>query len=343
MKILIDMKHPAHVHFFRNFISIMKSEGHEVKVTARDKDITLYLLEKYNIPYTKISSIGTKKSELIIELIKRNYRFYKIAQEYRPDIILDLMGITAAPVGFMLRIPSLVFYDTENARLTNMISYTLCTRFITPICYRKKLGKKNIRYNGVHELTYLHPNYFTPDKTVLDEVGIEKGETFTVLRFVSWGASHDIGHRGISDDMKQKIVSEFEKFGKVLITSEKRLPHSLEEYRITLPPEKIHSLIYYATLLYGESATMASEAAVLGTYAIYLDDEGRGYTDYEEKKYGLVYNFKESEQERSVKKGIEILKNKHAKKEAVEKREKLLTDMIDVTLLIKKMANKYRK
>ena len=61
-----------------------------------------------------------------------------------------------------------------------------------------------------------------------------------------------------------------------------------------MPPEEMHTLLYYATLLYGESATMASEAAVLGTYAVYLDDVGRGYTDEEESKYGLVFNFTES-------------------------------------------------
>ena len=61
MRILIDIKHPAHVHFFRNFIKIMKSKGHEIKVTAREKEMTIYLLKKYKIPFVKISSIGKNK------------------------------------------------------------------------------------------------------------------------------------------------------------------------------------------------------------------------------------------------------------------------------------------
>jgi len=80
----------------------------------------------------------------------------------------------------------------------------------------------------------------------------------------------------------------------VFITSEKQLPEELEKFRLKLPPEDIHHLIYYATLLYGESSTMSSEAAVLGTYSIYIDDEGRGYTDEEELKYGLVFNSKQA-------------------------------------------------
>ena len=77
---------------------------------------------------------------------------------------------------------------------------------------------------------------------------------------------------------------------------------------------------------------MASEAAILGTPAIYLDNTGRFYTDELEKKYGMVYNFTESpiDQNRSINKGIEILK-KDYKNERERKRAKILNDKIDVT------------
>jgi hypothetical protein len=39
MKVLIDIGHPAHVHFFRNAIRELESKGHAVKVTARDKEV----------------------------------------------------------------------------------------------------------------------------------------------------------------------------------------------------------------------------------------------------------------------------------------------------------------
>ena len=64
------------------------------------------------------------------------------------------------------------------------------------------------------------------------------------------------------------------------------------KFQIPCPPEKIHHALYYADLFYGESPTMASEAACLGTPARYIDHKGRGYTDEQERKYGLVFNFK---------------------------------------------------
>ena len=91
--------------------------------------------------------------------------------------------------------------------------------------------------------------------------------------------------------------------------------------------------MYYATLLYGESATMASECAVLGTHAIFSDFAGRGYTDEEEEKYELVFNFKldKKNQRESLEKAVELLENINLKNIGEKKRKKLLEDKIDVT------------
>ena len=51
MKIFIDIGHPAHVHYFRNFIKIMEKNGHHFLILARDKEITQELLNHYKIPY----------------------------------------------------------------------------------------------------------------------------------------------------------------------------------------------------------------------------------------------------------------------------------------------------
>jgi len=103
--------------FFKNFIRIMKEEGNEVLVTAREKEMTIYLLDKYNIKYTKISSIGNSKLELLKELFVRNYQvFTRLTKKFKPDNSIWIDGITIAPVGRLLRVPSLVFYDTVKCK-----------------------------------------------------------------------------------------------------------------------------------------------------------------------------------------------------------------------------------
>ena len=51
MRLLFDMGHPAHVHFFKNAIWELERRGHEVKVTARDKDVTIQLLRNYKFSF----------------------------------------------------------------------------------------------------------------------------------------------------------------------------------------------------------------------------------------------------------------------------------------------------
>ena len=57
---------------------------------------------------------------------------------------------------------------------------------------------------------------FTPDITVLQELGVSPEEKYVILRFVSWNASHDIGHKGISYENKLKAIKHFPTMPKYL-------------------------------------------------------------------------------------------------------------------------------
>jgi hypothetical protein len=335
MRILIDIGHPAHVHLFKNFAWRMQEKGHNILFSVREKEKEVYLLKKYNFPF---HSLGKHKNGLInkiIGLTEFNYKLLKIALNFKPDIFISHGSMYAAQVAWLMRKPHISMKDTEN--MEQIILFKPFTQAIlTPICFRKELGKKQIKYKGYHELAYLHPDYFSPNKSILRLLNTKKGEKYVIMRFVSWNASHDIGHKGLSLENKRKAVKEFSKYARVFISSEEELPSDLKKYQFNLPPERMHDALAYADLLYGESATMASEAAVLGIPAIYLDNAGRGYTDEEEKEYGLVFNYSESlkDQEKSIKKAVELLKNKHIKKIWQKKREKMLKDKIDITSLL---------
>jgi len=150
---------------------------------------------------------------------------------------------------------------------------------------------------------------------------------------VSGKAFHDIGHKSLNLEMKKKAVRELSRQAKVFISSEGRLPRELEKYRMALPPEQIHSALYYASLYFGEGATTASECVVLGTPAIYISDLSLGYTEDEEKAYGALFNFAMSadDQRKAIGKGIELLRDRNVKRTWGEKREEMLRETIDVT------------
>src|SRR5690606_16083791 len=93
----------------------------------------------------------------------------------------------------------------------------------------------------------------------------------------------------------------------------------------------MHHFLAFATLMVGESATMASEAAVLGTPAFYIADTGRGYTDELEARYGLVHNYKLSSADLAIEKIKELLRDEHLDIGTKLKRERMLRERCDVT------------
>jgi predicted glycosyltransferase len=341
----LDILHPAHVHFFRNAITSLEGDGHEVLVTSRDKDITHRLLDLFGISYRCLSREAGTKVGLARELISRNWRMARIVREFRPGVMASIGGISTAQVGFLTRTPNLIFYDTENASLSNFLSYPLATRVITPRCYKSPVRGRHITYAGYHELAYLHPRRFTPDPNTLRSHDVDPDSPYSVVRFVSWKAMHDIKARGFSLEEKVRLARTLEAYGKVFITSETPLPGQFERYRLPLPPHQVHHLLAFSRLFIGESATMASESAVLGTPFVYLDTVGRGYTDEQQERYGLGYNYRPWESGDAIACADRILSADLKRDQAFRDRHRtLLSEKIDVTdFMVKSLLEEGRQ
>src|ERR1035437_7457121 len=89
MKILIDISHPATVHLFKNLIKELSLDDHEILVTAREKDVTINLLKKYNINYI---SFGPPKKGLLRKILGTiffTYKLFKVIKRFKPTIILN--------------------------------------------------------------------------------------------------------------------------------------------------------------------------------------------------------------------------------------------------------------
>ena len=329
MKILIDIGHPAHVHYFKNFIWLMEKRGHEFLITARNRRYVFDLLRAYNFDYIDRDKGSSNILGKILYIPKADFLLYRMAKKFKVDLFLSFGSMYAAQASKLLGKPHIAFDDTEHAKFGHMLYVPFTDVICTPSCFQKDFGKKHIRFNGYMELCYLHPNYFKPNLEVLDELNLKKDDKFFVLRFVSWKASHDVGQKGIDFEGKLKLIRELEKHGKIFITSEEPLVGELDRYRLSISPEKIHDLLYYATMYIGEGATMASEAAILGTPSIYINPLKLGYLEEQEKKYGLTYNFPDSKS--ALEKIKELLERNNLKEEWQKKREIMLNDKIDVT------------
>lgn len=348
MRFMFDVAHPGQVHFIRNMVKTLEARGHQVLVTVWDKDIAIKLLELYDIDHLVIGKKGDKQKGLFLEWINRDIKILKAARQFRPDLLFGMMNPCIAHSAYLLGKPSIHIMDTD---VTNFIykAYTygpslpFCDVVCTPSDFSIELGRKQIRFDGYKELAYLHPNRFKPDPTVLEDLGLSKNDRFVVMRFVAWKALHDVGKKGFDKGARQKFIREIEKSAQVFITSESRLEPELEPYQIRLPPTRMHDLLYYAQALIGDSQTMTTEAAILGTPAIrcnsFVGENDMSNFVELERKYQLIYSFQNPDD--ALGKALELLERPGLKAEWAAKRARLLNDKIDVTAFMVWLMENY--
>ena len=337
MKIFLDIGHPAHVHYFRNSIKILQEKGHEFLITARNKDVTIQLLDYYKINHYNRGKGHGNIIGKILYLLKTNFILFFLAKRFSPDIFLSFASPYAAQVAFLLNKDHIAFTDTEHAKL-GIISFLPFSKFVlTPAVYKGDLGKKHIRFDGFMEQCYMDKKNFKKSVHNLDKLKFNKT---VFIRLVSWTASHDIGESGFANEELKFIIKSLEVNTNILISCEGKIPEEFKKYQIMTEPHEIHNLLNYVDLFIGEGATMASECAMIGTPAIYVNSLTAG-TIIEQEKYNLVHRFGSSLG--VIDKALKILNNQNSKIEYEKRSEKLLSNQIDVNHFINSFIINYPK
>lgn len=338
MKILVQLSHPAHFHLYKNAIYNWKKDGHEVFVLIKTKDILEELLKESIIPYYNILPISHRKNKfgILMDMVVRDIRIASYCRKHKIDL---LTGSTAeiAQVGWLMRRYRVNTIEDDASVVP--LFYKMAGRFIQTIlspttCDNGKFEYNTVHYSGYHKLAYLHPNVFVPDKKVVAKY-FNPDKPFFLLRFAELKAYHDlaIGARGINAEIAQKLIDILGKYGDVYITSERKLEPQFEKYRLNINPLDIHHVMAFATLYIGDSQSMAVEAAMLGTPSIRFNDfAGKiGVLEELEQKYKLTFGIPSSEPDLLYSKIQELLALPNLQEEFQQRRQKMLSDKIDVT------------
>lgn len=342
MKILIDIGHPGHVHYFKNLVFELTAKRHEIKVVARDRDVIIELLNKLKLTFVNRGKGKNSKIGKILYMIKADIQILDISLRFKPDMFISFSSPYAAQVAYLLGKPHIALTDTEHAdKLLSKFTYPFSSIILTPESYLNDLGDKHIKFNSVVEGLYLHKQYYQPDKNIKKSLGLKNSDEYIIIRFVSWNAHHDFGHHGLDEDVKYKLIELLKDRFKIFISSEGDLPKDLLKYKINISPEKMHDVLSGATLFIGESATMASESAMLGTKAVYINSLPlMGYLKLEQD-FGLLRYFKTSEG--IIKYISDLLLNPKLKKEALENSELMQKNFINPTKFLTYIVENYSK
>jgi uncharacterized protein len=335
MRILIDIGHPAHVHNFRNLARELEKKGHLVFWTVKDIEVAKRLLEHYGFRYFILPKKSDSVTGKVIKQVFYDLVILLICLYKRIDITIGT-SVSIAHISRITKIKSFVFDDDDDDVQPLVTKYVnpFATVLLSPDALNGKRKRMDtIYYRGYHELAYLHPKRFIPDPTVLTELGISPEEPYFIMRFNVFKAHHDVGILGLSLEQKIKLIELLKPYGKIFITTEREIESELLPYRLKISPEKIHTLINYATILLGDSQTMTSEAAVLGVPSLRCNSfAGKiSYLEEEEKKYALTFAYTPDRFDSLVEKLKQLLEMADLKREWQKRRQQMLNDKIDVT------------
>jgi len=328
MKILIYLGHPAQYHFFKNIVKNLQ-KNNKIRYLIKTKEVLESLLIGDKVEYKNILPEGRKstKTGVVWGLIKREVKVLNEALKFKPDIMLG-GDPSVAHIGKLLRIPVLIVSEDDATVISELsrITYPFASHIIAPdACDCGRWNNKKISYAGYMKLAYLHPNYFLHKPVVTKSI--------ILIRTSMLEAYHDNGIGGLSESILSKIIKYVNNKHTIFISSENKLSSAFNKYTLEINPSKLHNLLAKTAMLISDSQSMSMEAAMLGVPSIrYSDFAGRiGVLEELEKKYGLTFGIRTGQTDQLFAKIQELLNTPKLADKFQKRREKMLSEKIDVT------------
>lgn len=327
MRVLVDIKHPAEVHFFRHLIERLLGRGDQVLVTAHYKPRVAELLDAFGIGHVRLSAAWPTPAGIAAAVALRTARMLPLARRFRPDVMVARVGVEIGAVGRVLGVPAISFDENEYASFQLALSSRLAHHVCTGMGYERPLGAKQVRFRALPQFTYTHPARFQPDLDRLRGNGFDPEEPYVVFRLNDWRAVHDIGRRGASERAALELVRALSEHATVIASRRGGLPPSFKPYVHPVPPDRVLDLLAFARLYIGEGGSMAAEAACLGTPAIWISSIRCGYLNVLTRRYGLVEQISDMEEVRA--RAIRHLTEPSMREAAQRAHRRLLADSED--------------
>jgi hypothetical protein len=346
MKIAVFVNTPAQVHFYKNIVAALERDANQVFVLARDYGETVDLLNELDIPFFLFSSPPDSKRGKTTSLPRDVVNAFRYLKGKKIDLTTGC-GTYCTFTARLLKVPDITFDDSDctidAARYAmSKLTHQFTDVFVTPSSFKQELGSKHLKVESYKELAYLDPNYYAPDPSVFDLLGISRSHDYSVLRFGAFDCSHDLGVR-LTDADKIALVRELSAYGEVFISSETDVPKQIREHVLNVPNRRIHDVLYYASLLITDTHTMATEAALLGTPTIrssaFAGDCDTGVLIELEREFQLLFNLKTAAEVAA--KAVQLIQDPHTKENWQKKRDRLLEGKLDMVALMVSLIEGY--
>jgi predicted glycosyltransferase len=274
MRVWIDITNSPHVLFFRPLLELLRADGHEVEVTAREYAQTLELLRLHGIEH---HVVGPRHGGAGV-LGKTRAMAGRLAalRGFAKDRAFDLalahgsheLTLTARTLG----IQSATAHDYEWASLQHQFGLRAATRVVFPDAVPPELlarygvqPPKLLQYSGLEEEYYLAD--LEPDSSVLE--GIPPERVIVVVRTPPEVSLYHRHGNPLFAEILDRLGRDESVHAVVLPrTREQRdAVRALGLPSLHVPDEAVdaQSLVALADLVVSAGGTMNREAAALGT------------------------------------------------------------------------------
>jgi predicted glycosyltransferase len=291
MRVWIDLTNSPHVLVMRPVIELLRGDGHEVRVTARDYAQTIALCERLGITHTAIGRHrGERLAAKAAGLASRSLALVRWARAEASaaggrgfDLALGHGSNDVTVAASILRVPSATMFDYEWATVQHAINCRLARAVVVPDAipaerlHRYGADGKVRTFAGLKEEYYLAD--FEPDPGVLRELALEPTRPIVVVRTPP---EVSLYHRFANELFAQVLdrLRAAASDGSVQPVLLPRVPRQREELArvpdFVVPASAIdaQSLIAHADLVISAGGTMNREAVALGV-PVYTTFQGR--------------------------------------------------------------------
>ena len=133
MRVWVDLTNSPHVLVMRPLIEVMRADGHEVEVTARDFAQTLELCARFGIDHTAIGRHrGGRLASKAVGLASRSLALARWARRRRFDVAMGHGSNDVTVAAALLRVPSATAFDYEWATVQHQVNCRLARSVVVP-------------------------------------------------------------------------------------------------------------------------------------------------------------------------------------------------------------------
>lgn len=261
----IVVRHPEHARFFAPIYHRLTDLGHGVDVFVREHRHATDLLDATGVPYDVLAGESHSRVGLVAGHAAFEARLLRAARGADLDVLTAVGGLAISHVAPLAGARSVAFVDWEAAGRSDRLVATLADVVPTPRFVGPSFGESQVRYEGFHELAYLHADRFEPSRAAVEALDVDGSTPTFVLGFLDDGERARTAARDVATLLDGR--------GDVVLAAESLVPEGFDGVA-RAPAVDEPDVLARADLYVGNAGTAAAEAAVLGTPAVRLTRPG---------------------------------------------------------------------